>query len=228
MKNNYLIVGGTSGIGQALVNLLSQNHSVYVWSRKNLANFDLHKTVDVTNDEITTEDLPEQLDGVVYCPGSINIKPFHRFTEEDFLADYKINVLGAIKVLQKAFPLLKKSKNASVVLFSSVAASQGMPFHASIASAKAAIEGLTKSLAAEWAPTIRVNCIAPSLTDTPLAERFLSSVEKKEAAAKRNPMQQIGNPADLAEAAAFLLSEKSKWITGQTIHIDGGLSTIKL
>lgn len=228
MKNNYLIVGGTSGIGEAIVNLLSQNHSVYVWSRNNYKYIEQHKSVDITSSEITTDDLPEVLDGVVYCPGSINLKPFHRLTTEDFLADYTINFLGAVNALQKTFPLLKKSKSASVVLFSSVAASQGMPFHASIASAKAAIEGLTKSLAAEWAPTIRVNCIAPSLTDTPLAERFLSSEEKKEAAAKRNPMQQIGNPADLAEAVAFLLSEKSKWITGQTLHIDGGLSTIKL
>lgn len=227
MKNNYLIVGGTSGIGEALVNLLSQNHSVYVWSRNNYKYITQHKSVDITSNEITIDELPEVLDGVVYCPGSINLKPFLRLTTEDFLADYSINFLGAVNALQKTFPLLKKSKNASVVLFSSVAANQGMPFHASIASAKAAIEGLTKSLAAEWAPTIRVNCIAPSLTDTPLAERFLSSEEKKEAAAKRNPMQQIGNPADLAEAVAFLLSEKSKWITGQTIHIDGGLSTIK-
>lgn len=164
---------------------------------------------------------------MVYCPGSINLLPFKRIKQEAFLSDFNLQVLGAIKVLQKALPALRKSANPSIVLFSTVAVQSGFNFHAQVAVSKGAIEGLTKSLAAEFAPKIRVNAIAPSLTDTPLANKLLNTPQKKEANANRHPLKRIGTVADIAQAANFLLSENASWITGQIIHVDGGMSTIK-
>jgi 3-oxoacyl-[acyl-carrier protein] reductase len=172
--------------------------------------------------------LPEVLDGVVYCPGTINLKPFHRLTQADFAHDWLVNVMGAVATLQAVMPKLKNAERASVVLFSTVAVGLGMPFHASIASAKGAVEGLTKSLAAEWAPKIRVNAIAPSLTQTSLVEKLLASEEKIEAAGKRHPLQKIGSPEEIAALVTFLLGDDSTWITGQILHVDGGLSSVKL
>jgi len=169
----------------------------------------------------------ESLDGLVYCPGSINLKPFHRIKPEAFVDDFNLQVVGAIKAAQAALPLLKKGTNPSIVLFSTVAVQSGFPFHSQVAASKGALEGLTRALAAEFAPTIRVNCIAPSITDTPLAERLLSSDEKREANAQRHPLKEIGNPDDIAHTATFLLSPKAKWITGQILHVDGGMSSIK-
>jgi len=224
-----LVIGGTKGIGLASTQvLLNQGHNVHVWARNVI---DIQGVTVIANDvtgNLNLGELPEVLDGVVYCPGNINLKPFHRLTAEDFTRDWQLNVLGAVTTLQAVMPWLKKSDNASVVLFSTVAVSVGMPFHASTASAKAAIEGLTKSLAAEWAPKIRVNAIAPSLTNTPLAERLLSSEEKIDAAAKRHPLQRIGSPEEMAAMVAFLLSDESRWITGQVLHVDGGLSSVKI
>ena len=170
---------------------------------------------------------PERLDGFVYFPGSISLKPFHRLTAEDFQRDLQVNLFGAIAALQSALPALKASGNASVVLFSTVAVAQGMPMHASISAAKGAVEGLAKSLAAEWAPTIRVNVIAPSLTDTPLAGALLNSDLKKEAAAKRHPLQQVGRSEDMATLVAHLLSGHARFMTGQVLHVDGGLSSVR-
>ena len=172
---------------------------------------------------------PEVIDGLIYAPGSINLKPFNRLSEVDFRNDFEINVLGAVKTIQKLLPNLKKSESASLVLFSSVAAKIGMPFHASIASSKAAIEGLTKSLAAEFAAQkIRINAIAPSLTDTKLAAQLLSSEERRETSAKRHPLQKIGNAEEIAKMVVFLLSDSSSWITGQIIGIDGGIGSLKI
>lgn len=233
MSKNYLIVGGSSGIGLALVQqLLTENHAVWVMSRNEgelagLSNA-VHIPVDVVADDIPTDDLPDQLDGVVYCPGSITLKPFRSLKPAQFREDYELNVIGAVKVLQATQKLLKKSGNASVVLFSTVAVGQGMAFHASIAAAKGAIEGLTKSLAAEMAPKVRVNCIAPSLTDTPLAERLLSTEDKKEASDKRHPLKRVGQPEEIAAFAAFLLSEKGSWMSGQILGMDGGMSTLRV
>lgn len=227
--SNYLIVGGTRGIGRALaMHLLAQGHNVTVWARNAVdvagASVIVNNPAEQAPD---TSGLPEVLDGVVYCPGTINLKPFARIAAEDFLQDFHINLLGAVRTLQAVAPLLKKSPHASVVLFSTVAVALGMPFHASIAASKAAVEGLVKSLAAEWAPAIRVNAIAPSLTKTSLVEKLINSPEKLEAAAKRHPLQQVGEAEDIAAMAAFLLSPHARWMTGQIIAMDGGMSAIK-
>jgi NAD(P)-dependent dehydrogenase (short-subunit alcohol dehydrogenase family) len=228
---NILIIGASSGIGESLTKILSKDiHTIYgSYLKTNVSNsLNVHYfKYDVLEEESSLPELPEIIDGVVYCPGSINLKPFERITLESFREDYELQVLGAVKVLQQVLPKLKKSDNASVVLFSSVAAGLGFGFHAQVSLAKGAIEGLTKALSAEYAPKVRFNCIAPSLTNTPLASKLLSSEEKITANGERHPMKRVGTPEDIAETAAFLLSNKSSWITGQIFHIDGGMSSIK-
>jgi 3-oxoacyl-[acyl-carrier protein] reductase len=229
---NYLVIGGSSGIGLELAKkLLNQGHNVYAASRHkgDLPNEAKFIELDVLeNIESLKLALPEKIDGLAYCPGTINLKPFARLKEEDFLNDYKVNVLGAVKVIQSVFNNLKNAGNSSIVLFSTVAVQQGMGFHASIAAAKGAIEGLTKSLAAEFASIkIRVNAIAPSLTATPLASQLISTPERKEASDKRHPLGRIGTAEELADAAYFLISPQSSWITGQILGIDGGMSSIR-
>jgi len=222
MSKTYLIIGASSGIGLALSHLLkAEGHQVIEASRHGDLKFD------ALTDSFDSTSLPEKLDGVAYCPGSINLKPFHRLSTQDFNDDFAINVLGAVKVIQAVLPKLKNAEQSAIVFFSTVAVAQGMPFHASVAAAKGALEGLTKSLAAELAPKIRVNCIAPSLTDTPLAAKLLANEDKKKASAERHPLKQIGTSEDIAALTAFLLSTKSKWISGQIIGIDGGLSTLR-
>lgn len=228
---NYLIIGGSSGIGKSLAEILAASgHNVYATYNKHPQDSTTnvqYSFLDVMDDKITIDFLPEALDGIVYCPGSINLKPFLRIKPASFEEDFKLQVLGAVKVLQAVLPKLKKNGSGSVVLFSTVAVQLGFNFHSQVATSKGAIEGLTKSLAAELAPTIRVNAIAPSLTDTPLAAKLLSNDEKKNANAERHPLKKIGSPDDIAEMAAFLLSDKSTWMTGQIIHVDGGMSSIK-
>lgn len=214
-----VIAGGSSGIGLATRELFTtRGHHVQVTSRDEF---------DASNPS-SLPPLPEQIDGLLYCPGTITLKPFQQLTEEDFLRDFQINLLGATRLLKAALPALKKSPSASVVLFSSVAVKCGMPYHASIAAAKGAIEGLTRSLAAEWAPQIRVNAIAPSLTDTRLASSLLSDEKRRETAAARHPLKSIGKPTDVAELVSFLLSESSRFMTGQILRPDGGLSGLRL
>ncbi len=229
MAKKYLIIGASSGIGEAIAkSLASEGHELYTASRSagNVGGENFHfQSIDVSG-EFELE-LPEVLDGLVYCPGSINLKPFHRLKEEDFTRDLQLNLLGAIKCIQQALPALKANQNASIVLFSTVAVQTGMGFHSSVAASKGAIEGLGKALAAELAPSIRVNVVAPSLTDTPLAGRLLSSEEKKLANAERHPLKKIGTPEEVANAALFLLSEKSNWTTGQVLKVDGGLGSLK-
>lgn len=230
MKKNILIIGGSSGIGRALVGLLAPTHNIYVASRSNesLDNTGVtHLSFDVLNDALDVTALPEQLDGFVYCPGSINLRPFRGLKPETFQQDFEINVVGAVKSLQAVLPLLQKSPAASLVFFSTVAVQTGMPFHASVASAKGAIEGLTRSLAAEYAPKFRVNCIAPSLTQTPLADKFLNNEAKLEKAQARHPLQQVGSAENVAQMAAFLLGEEGQWMTGQILHVDGGIGDLK-
>lgn len=229
---NYLVAGGSSGIGKGVVEkLLHDGHRVHVIAR-NQRDLPNHESLSFSPWSAEGEDPNlsslESLNGVVYAPGTILLKPFHRYSNEEITNDFTVNTLGAVKVLRAALPLLKKEKEASVVLFSTVAVQTGMPFHASISMAKGAVEGLTRSLAAEWAPLIRVNCIAPSLTDTPLAEKLLASPEKKEASAKRHPLNKVGSVEDLASAVLFLLTPHSSWISGQVLHVDGGMSSLKL
>jgi len=228
-SKKYLIVGASSGVGASLLHLLqADQHHITTASRRVVADSTNHIPFDVMRDELDMSQLPDVLDGLVYCPGSINLKPFHRITDQEFTEEFNLNVLGAIKVVRSVLPLLKNAQHASVVLFSTIAVQQGMPFHASIAAAKGALEGLTRSLAAEFAPKIRVNCIAPSLTNTPLASRLLSSDEKKKVSDDRHPLKRIGEADDIAQLANFLLSPKSSWMTGQIIHADGGLSSIRV
>jgi len=231
MKKNILIVGGSSGVGLALVKLLCQENNVIVTSRTNDSISDLPITYhpfDVEKDDLDISKIPDQLNGFVYCPGSINLRPFKGLKQEVFIQDFSINVLGAIKTLQAVQNNLQNCETpSSVVLFSTVAATTGMPFHSSVATAKGALEGLARSLAAELAPKIRFNVIAPSLVDTRLAEKFLNNETKKSNAASRHPLQRIGNPMEIAQMAKFLISDESSWMTGQTITIDGGIGSIK-
>lgn len=229
----YLLIGGSHGIGLSLVQkLAAQGHEVIVLSR---TNGDLpttpsirHYPFDVLHDEFPAAVLPEVLHGLVYFPGSINLRGFSSIKPEQFREELELNCIGAVKCMQAALKALRKGGDSSVVLFSTVAVGVGMPFHSSIAAAKGAVEGLTRALAAELAPAIRVNCIAPSLTDTPLAEKLLNTDDKREASAMRHPLKRIGAPEEIAALAAFLLSPDGAWMTGQVLHSDGGMSALKV
>lgn len=229
---NYIVVGGTAGIGLEIVRTMSlAGDQVYVLSRSNrnlegLENVS-HIVWDATDGTSPAGELPAQIDGLAYCPGSINLKPFARLTADEFLTDYKINVEGAVRAIQFFLPALKASERSAILLFSTVAVQTGMTFHSSISASKGAVEGLTRSLAAELAPRVRVNCIAPSLVHTDLSAKLTSSEDKIKASAQRHPLGRIGTPADIASLATLLLSDSSSWISGQIIHIDGGMSSLK-
>lgn len=229
----YLIIGASGGIGkQITIQLADSGKHVIATFNKNTPDF-VHPNIrfhqlDVLEDALSLVELPEELAGFVYCPGSITLRPFERMKLADFESDYKLQVSGAIKLLQLVLPRLKKSASASIVLFSTVAVQTGLPFHTQVSASKGAIEGLTRALAAEYAPKIRVNCIAPSLTDTPLAASLLNTEQKREANALRHPLKRIGTTEDIANMVTFLLSEKSGWMTGQVLHVDGGMSSVKI
>ena len=231
IKNkNILIIGGSSGIGLALADLLSLSNNIYIASRSsdNLSGLNVnHITFDATSEILDTSLLPEKLDGFVYCPGSINLRPFKGLSVEAFEKDFQINVTGAINSLKNVLGNLSASGNASIVFFSTVAVQTGMPFHSSVAASKGAIEGLTRSLAAEFAPKIRVNAIAPSLVNTPLASKFLNNDTKLEKANERHPLGRIGSAKEIAQATAFLLGEESSWMTGRVLQLDGGIGNLK-
>jgi 3-oxoacyl-[acyl-carrier protein] reductase len=230
-NRNVLVVGGSSGIGLAVVKeLVAAGDNVWVWSRTTGALEGIagitHHTVDVLADEeLPTDELPDQLSGLVYCPGSINLKPFRGFKSEDFRQEFEINVVGAVRCLQATERKLKRG-NGSVVLFSTVAVQRGLTFHSAISAAKGALEGLTRALAAEWAPKVRVNAIAPSLTDTPMAKGLLSSEDKRKASAERHPLKRLGQPEEIAAMATFLLGPSAAFMTGQVIGMDGGMSRV--
>ncbi len=231
--STYLIIGASSGIGKKLAEqLIDSGHSVFATYFKNKPETHSDKPdyhfLNVLDENNSFDFLPDALDGLVYCPGSINLRPFERIKPADFVADFNLQVLGAIKIIQAALPRLKKSENASIVLFSTVAVQTGFPFHTQVSASKGAIEGLTHALAAEYAPKIRVNCIAPSLTDTPLASSMLNTDQKREANALRHPLKNIGTPKNIADMAEFLLSEKGSWVSGQIFHVDGGMSSLKV
>ena len=216
-KKNIFVVGGSSGIGLDIVKrLAADGHEVFVGSRsdRSLIGIDSvhHIPLDVTAESMPLESLPESLQGIVYCPGSITLKPFQRLTADDFLEDFNLNLLGAVKVIQSSLKRLRKSpEGASIILFSTVAVKIGMPFHASTASAKAAVEGFARSL-----------------TDTPLAENLLSSEQKRQGSADRHPLKRIGTSQEVAQMAVHLLSDDGSWMTGQVFHVDGGMSSIRV
>ena len=225
----YVIVGGSKGIGKETAELLAaEGHQVTVFSRtpyEGPAHTIEWEEFDVLEDS-WEDQMPEDIDGLVYSVGSINLKPFRGLKTEVFEADFQLHVMGAIKALQAAYKNFNANSIPSVVLYSTVAVQRGMPFHATVSASKGAIEGLTRAIASEWAPKARINCIAPSLPDTPLAGKLLSTPEKKEAMGNNNPMKRVGEANDIAEMPAFLLSDKSSWMTGQIIHIDGGQSVL--
>lgn len=233
-ENVLVIAGGSKGIGLELVRRLSSaGGTVHVYSRTtgdlNADDQAIHHSSDFGEDEFDTSELPDQIHGVAYCPGTINLRSFRGLTLEDFRNDFEINLLGAVKFLKACLSGLKKGADTqptSVVLFSTVAVGKGLSMHASVAAAKGAVEGLTRSLAAEFAPRIRVNCLAPALTETPLAENFFSTDEKRAAMAAKYPLGRTGQPNDIAAMAQFLLCPENSWITGQVIGVDGGMSKL--
>lgn len=229
--SSYLVIGASSGIGSWLSqHLATEGHTVFgTWNGHEPEETSAirFQKFNATDDAFNTDILPDKLDGLVYCPGTISLKPFARIKPQEFADDLQVQLIGAVKVIQAVLPKLKASSSASIVLFSTVAVQNGFNFHTLVSASKGAVEGFTKALAAELAPTVRVNAIAPSITDTPLAGALLNSEEKRNGNAQRHPMKRIGSPQDIGELAAFLLSEKSSWITGQIIHSDGGMSTIR-
>jgi NAD(P)-dependent dehydrogenase (short-subunit alcohol dehydrogenase family) len=227
---NYLVIGGSSGIGKRLVEILiEKGHRVY--ASYNSTQFENNSEAvtyfkyNVLTDELPIELLPKEINGLVYCPGSIDLKPFRKLTTDDVHKDIDLQVNGAIKIIQSTYKALRQAK-ASIVLYSTVAVQKGFSFHSQVAISKGAIEGLTRSLAAEFSPQIRVNAVAPSITETPLASKLLNTDEKKARNMENHPLKRIGTPHDIASATVFLLSDDSNWMTGQILHVDGGKSSI--
>lgn len=224
----YIVVGGSKGIGNAIVNNLLVNHEVINISRT-IPEYS-HDNLTHYNCDVISDDLPDinEADGLVYCPGSINLKPINRLSINDFKNDFEINVIGAVKTVQKYLPILKNGTNPSIVFFSTVASDLGMPFHASVAASKSAVEGLTKSLGAELAPTIRVNAIASTVTDTDLASKLLRNDRMIENMKERHPLKKYLQPKEVADMATFLLSEKAASLSGQIFKMDCGITSFKI
>ena len=224
----YIIVGGSKGIGNAIVNNLLVNHEVINISRT-IPEYS-HDNLTHYNCDVISDDLPDinEADGLVYCPGSINLKPINRLSIDDFKNDFEINVIGAVKTVQKYLPVLKNGANPSIVFFSTVASDLGMPFHASVAASKSAVEGLTKSLGAELAPIVRVNAIAPTVTDTDLASKLLRNDRMIENMKERHPLKKYLQPKEVADMATFLLSEKAASLSGQIFKMDCGITSFKI
>ena len=230
MTKNILIIGASSDIGLEISKLATADgHNIYATSRDdvNANNFDNFIQLDPNKSLDVLDDLPEDIDGLVYCPGTINLRSLQRLTLEDIKNEMEVNFYGAFNIIKKVLPNLKKNDGASVVLFSTVAVKTGMPMHSSIAAAKGALEGLAKSLAAELAPRVAINCVAPSIVDTKLAANILSTDERKQASADRHPLKTIGSINSIANSAYFLLQAKENWISGQIFRPDGGLSALK-
>lgn len=229
MKQNYLIIGASSGIGAALSAHLMQQNQVYgTYFKHEITtpgvipiNYEAGQPLDVSA-------LPDVIHGIAYCPGTIQLKPVARITPEMIQHDVMVNVTGAVQCIQAVLPRLKAANQASILLFSTVAVQTGFNFHSLVSISKGAIEGLTRALAAELAPRIRVNAIAPSLTHTPLAGSLLDTPEKMENNAQRHPLKKVGDPQEMAELAAYLLSPAAGWMTGQILKMDGGISTLKI
>ena len=226
--NKILIIGGSKGIGNAILQQQLENNQVYNISRSSpeISHPNLvHFSIDVLQDELPDIDA---IDSLIYCPGSINLKPILNLSIDDFRNDFEINVIGAVKVIQKYLPALKKAKKPSIVLFSTVAAKLGMPFHASIATAKSGVEGLVKSLGAELASVVRINAIAPTITETSLSASILRNDRMKENMIERHPMKNYLKPDEVAHMANYLISENAGSISGQVFEMDYGLVSFKL
>ncbi|QCW99733.1 SDR family oxidoreductase [Aggregatimonas sangjinii] len=229
MSKNILLIGGSHGIGLSMARELSKTNNVYIASRTKdeLGALDVtHIPFDALTDELDTSKLPEELHGFAYCPGSINLKPFKMMSMDTFNEDMQINFFSLVRCVKDIIP--KMSDGASMVFFSTVAVGTGMPFHTSVAAAKGAIEGFAKSMAAEYAPKLRVNVVAPSLVDTPLAGRLLNNDKKKEMMAERHPLKRVGNASDIANIAIFLLGDESTWMTGQVVGVNGGIGSLNV
>lgn len=223
-----IVIGGSKGIGNAIIKKLLNQCKVINISRS--VPEEKHSNLTHYSCDVTSDDLPEieYADGLIYCPGSINLKPISRLSISDFKEDFEINVLGAVKAIQKYLPILKKGTKPSIILFSTVAAKLGMPFHASIATAKSGVEGLVKSLGAELAPTIRINAIAPTVTNTTLASNLLRNDKMIESITERHPLKKFLNPEEVADMAEFLMSDKSASFSGQVFEMDCGIVTFKI
>lgn len=224
----FIIVGGSRGVGAAIVSELVDTHNIINISRN--APELTHKNLTHHSCDVLLDDLPniEAVDGLVYCPGSINLKPISRLNLDDFRSDFEINVIGAVKAIQKYLPQLKNGVDPSIVLFSTVAVKLGMPYHASVATSKAGVEGLVKSLGAELAPTIRVNAIAPTVTNTDLASKLLRNDKMIESITDRHPLKKFLNPSEVAGMATFLMSNKGSSFSGQVFEMDCGIVSLKL
>lgn len=222
-----LIIGGTKGIGKAIVSEVIEQHEVVCLSR-NISDFThnnyKHIKFDVLNDEFPEI---ESLDTLIYCPGTINLKPISTLTLDDFRYDFELNVIGAVKAIKKYLNLLKKSENPSILMFSTVATKLGMPYHTSVSVSKSGIDGLVKTLGAELAPKIRINAIAPTITNTDLASKILRNEKVIENMIERHPLKKILSPDEIAKMACYLISKNSSSISGQIFNMDAGIVSFK-
>lgn len=229
MNRNILLIGGSHGIGLSIAQQLAKDDNVFVASRtkEELGVLNVtHVPFDATTDELDIDSFPDELHGFAYCPGSITLKPFKMMSLETFKEDMQLNFFSLVRSVKTILP--KMADGASMVFFSTVAVRTGMPFHTSVAAAKGAIEGFAKAMAAEYAPKLRVNVVAPSLVDTPLAGRLLNTDTKREMMAERHPLKRIGTATDIANIAIFLLSDDSSWMTGQIVGVDGGMGSLNV
>ena len=229
MQKNILVIGGNSSIGQEVIKLANSQGDNVIATSRSIIDIPLKNFIQLDpNEDLSGLDtLPDSIDALLYCPGSISLKSIQRMDISDVREDFRINVEGAFNIIKKVLPNLKKDDGASVVFISSVAAKNGMTFHSSIAASKAALEGFARSLASELAPRVAINCVAPSLTNTPMAEHLLNNEKKLQSSEERHPLNTIGDPARIAGVIYNLFSAKDNWITGQTISVDGGLSTLR-
>jgi NAD(P)-dependent dehydrogenase (short-subunit alcohol dehydrogenase family) len=223
-----LVIGGSKGIGKAIIASLIEKNNIINLSRTPPSL--VHENLTHYNCDILTDELPQldAVDTLIYCPGSINLKPISRLKLDDFRADFEINVVGAVKAIQQYLPLLKRGNTPSILLFSTVASKLGMPYHASVAAAKSGVEGLVKSLGAELAPTIRVNAIAPTVTDTDLDSKLLRNERMIDSITERHPLKKFLNPAEVADMATFLTSDSASSISGQIFQMDCGIVSFKI
>ena len=224
---HILIIGGTKGIGKAIIDLLIEENKIICMSRS-VSNYN-HENYNHIQLDATLDNYPdlEKIDSLVYCPGSINLKPISTLSIEDFRNDFELNVIGAVKSIKKYLPLLKKGENPSILLFSTVATKLGMPYHASVSASKSAIDGIVKTLGAELAPKIRINAIAPTITNTELASKILRNEKVLENMIERHPLKKILSASEVAKMAKFLISEDGSSISGQIINMDAGIVSFK-